>query len=89
MLKGTKNELLGKFLYTNISATGIVDPGITHLRPLYALTRTDRYTGEYIYTGREIDTHVSIQHNTSTRTGRSRKRLVSALMENYKETVKN
>jgi hypothetical protein len=32
MLKGTKNELLGNFLYTNISATGIVDPGITHLR---------------------------------------------------------
>lgn len=50
MLKGTKNELLGNFLYTNISAAVIVDSGKTHIRinPLHALTLTDRYTDEDI-----------------------------------------
>lgn len=32
MYKGTMNELLGKPLHTNISATGVIDPGTTHLR---------------------------------------------------------
>jgi hypothetical protein len=45
MLKGTKNELLGNFVYSKISATGIVDSGITHLR---------------IYPAICIDTHESI-----------------------------